>query len=76
MSEFDINQKVAEQICRDYCWKGRTFKLGEYVALLDGHVVVVADNLADALNGLRAIDPNPSRGMIVEVGPPVVDVVR
>ena len=36
MSEYDINQKVAEQICRDFRWNGRTFKLGEYVGLLDG----------------------------------------
>ena len=62
MSEFDCNQEVAVQIRRDLSWKGRQFKLGEYVALLDGIVVAVADSPEGAVSALRSIDPKPARG--------------
>ncbi len=76
MSEFDRNQEVAETICRDFCWNGQQFKLGEYVALLDGEVIAVADSPQKAISILRSIDPKPSRGMVVPVHPPEVDVIR
>ncbi len=76
MSEFDCNQEVAMQIRRDQSWKGRQFKLGEYVALLDGIVVAVADSPEGAVSALRSIDPKPARGMVVHASPPVVAVIR
>jgi hypothetical protein len=76
MKEPDVNQQVAEQICDAARWNGREFRAGECVALLDGQVVAVAKDLDAALQVLRALDPNPLRGMIFEVGPPVTDVIR
>jgi hypothetical protein len=76
MEEMDINQQAAEQIRRTGRWNETAFHLGEAVALLDGKVVAVAKNLGDALRALRALDPNPRRGMLLEVRPPVVDVIR
>lgn len=76
MRERDINQQVAEQICTGAGWNGRAFHSGEYVALLDGKVVAVATDLNTALQALRALDPNPDRGMIFEAGPPAIDVIR
>jgi hypothetical protein len=76
MTEMDINQQVAEQICNGSRWNGKEFRSGEYVALLDGKVVAVAKHLDGALHALRALDPNPLRGMVFEVGSPVTDVIR
>lgn len=76
MSEKERNRRVAEALCRDFEWNGRRFKAGDHVALLDGKIVAVADNPDDAISALRAIDPDPQRGMVVEVNPPAVDVIR
>jgi hypothetical protein len=76
MSERDINQKVAEEICNGCRLNGQEFHAGEWVALLDGKIVAVAKDLGAALRALRAMDTNPHRGMIFEVGPPVIDVIR
>jgi hypothetical protein len=76
MREQDINQSVAEEICNGFRLNGQEFLIGECVALLDGKVVAVAKDLGTALRALRAVDSDPHRGMIFEVGPPVVDVIR
>jgi hypothetical protein len=76
MSELAVNQQIAEQICNAGRLNGKAFRAGECVALLDGKVVAVAKNLDSALRELRTIDPNPLRGMVFEVGPPVTDVIR
>ena len=76
MKETEINQQVAEQICQTGQWNGQEFRSGECVALLDGKVIAVAKDLEGALRGLRAVDPNPRRGLLFEVGPPASDVIR
>jgi hypothetical protein len=76
MNELQRNQKLADRIVQELRADGRTFHSGECVALLDGRVVGVADDLASALKALRSIDPDPARGMVFEVAPPVVDVIR
>ena len=76
MSEQEINQKVAEEICNTYRLNGREFRLGECVALLDGEVVAVEKDLTAAFEALRALDAGPQRGMLFEVGPLVADVIR
>jgi hypothetical protein len=76
MEESVINQRVAEQICNARLWQGTEFKSGDCVALLDGKVVAVAKDLEAALHTLRALDSNPLRGMIFEVGAPTTDVIR
>jgi hypothetical protein len=50
--------------------------LGDFVALLDGEVVAVEKNADDAIAALRARDPDPKRGMVVEVAPASADVIR
>ena len=76
MGERERNQQVADHICDAQEWQGRRFKRGQYVALLNCAVVAVASNLYEALSALRTLEPDPSRGMIVEVSPPVTDVIR
>jgi hypothetical protein len=76
MTEREKNQQVAEQIGRTGGWNGQPRRPGEWVALLDGRVVAVADDLGSALRSLRNLDPDPERGMLVEIGPPPVDVIR
>jgi hypothetical protein len=76
MTEFDLNQEAAEQICQAFVWKDQRFNLGECVALLDGKVVAVTKDLESAVHALRAMDSSPERGMVFEVMPPVLDVIR
>lgn len=76
MNELETNQQVADAICRDFKWQGRAFRPGECVALLDGAVVAVASDLDQALAALRKLEPDPRRGMLVEVREPVLDVIR
>lgn len=76
MNDMAVNQRVAERICRTEQWDGRRLQQGQCVALLDGNVVAVADDLDTVLANLRAVDSDPDRGMVFEVGPPVPDVIR
>lgn len=76
MSERLRNQEIADRICQDLQWHGQRFCLGDCVALLDGEVIAVTKDLDDALKALRAADPDPSRGMVIEVTLPTVDVIR
>ena len=76
MNELERNQQIADSICCDFEWEGREFQLGECVALLDGEVVAVAADLDQALQTLREIEPDPQRGMLVEVRKPVIEVIR
>lgn len=77
MTEYELNRSVAEKLCREMEFEGQTFHEGQYVALLDGRIVAVANNLDDAVVAARKVDPDPRRGMIVDVYPPDrVDIVR
>lgn len=76
MSEKERNLRVAEAVCREYRWEGESFREGDCVALLDGEIVAVADNPDDAISTLRELAPDPHRGMVVEVAPPALDVIR
>jgi hypothetical protein len=76
MSEKERNLRIAQTICEDFAWNGQTFREGDFVALLDGKIVAVARNVDDAIATLRARDPDPKRGMVIEVTHPVVDVIR
>lgn len=76
MSEAELNQQVANQICSENQLNGKPYQWGDYLALLDGKVVVVAKDLGSALQALRALDADPRRGMIVEAMSPVADVIR
>jgi hypothetical protein len=76
MSETERNLRVADSVCREFEWEGRIFTEGEFVAILDGEIVAVTDNPDDAIAALRAIAPSSRRGMVMEVTPPSVDVIR
>jgi hypothetical protein len=76
MNEQQKNQQVAEQIMQAGGSNGKPYRLGDWVALLDGKVVAVAGDLDSAVRALRRLDPDPKRGMVFEVGPAVVDVIR
>jgi hypothetical protein len=67
MGEYERNQEAAQRICRELRWNGRSFKLGDYFALLDGNVIPVAGDPREALRALRSVDPDIARGMILEV---------
>ena len=75
-NEKERNLRIAEAMCREFHWQGRTFEEGECVALLDGNIVAVADNPDDAIAALRALDSNPQHGMVVQITPPTVDEIR
>lgn len=76
MNEQEINRRIAESICDEYSWNGQRFDEGDFVALLDGKIVSIANNPDDAITALRKLDPDPSRGMVIEVAHPAVDVIR
>jgi hypothetical protein len=76
MNERETNQQIAQQICKAGLLNGQHFDRGDCVALLDGKVAAVAKDLLTALNALRTLDPNPQRGMVLEVQPPVIDIIR
>ena len=76
MNDHDRNLRIAETICEQFSWDGQTFAEGSYLALLDGKVVAVAATPDDAISALRALNPDPACGMVIEVARPVVDVIR
>jgi hypothetical protein len=76
MDERELNQQAAEQIMSADGLNGKPYRPGDWVALLDGKVVGVAEDLDDAVQVLRRVDPDPKRGMIFRVGPPLLDVIR
>jgi hypothetical protein len=39
---------------------------GKFVGILDGKVVVVADSPEEGIDQLRAIDPDPMKGLLME----------
>lgn len=76
MSGAERDAQIAERTMQDFAWNGQTFQKGEFVAILNGAVVVVSDNAMDAINALREIDPDPRQGMVVEIGHAEVDLIR
>lgn len=76
MTEHEQNLRTAERLCADFAWQGRFFRQGDCVALLDGKIIAVAANPDDAIAMLRIQAPSPNRGMVVELTPSAVDVIR
>lgn len=76
MTEREKNQQLADHISGAGGWNGQPRRAGEWVALLDGRVVAVAEDLDGAVRALRRLDPDPARGMVAEIGPPPTDVIR
>jgi hypothetical protein len=76
MSEKERNLRVAETLRREHRWSGKAVNEGDFVALLDGNIVAVTDNPNEAISALRAAEPDPRRGMVIEVKVPTTDVIR
>ncbi len=76
LNEQERNLRIAQAICEDFAWQGQKFREGDFVALLDGKIVAVKQNVDSAIAALRALAPDPRRGMVIEVTRPVVDVIR
>ena len=76
MSEKERNLRIAQSVHCNFAWNGQTFQKGDFVALLDGQIVAVNNNVDDAIGTLRRLDPDPKRGMVIEVAPPSVAVIR
>lgn len=76
MNHQEQNRRIAESICDQFAWNGQTFREGQFVAILDGRIVAVTDNPDGAIAALRALDPDPKHGLVVEVAHPSIDVIR
>jgi hypothetical protein len=76
VQEQDHNLRIAEAICEHFAWDGQTYKEGDFVALLGGAIVAVADNPDAAIKALRMRDPDPRQGMVIEVHRPEADIIR
>ncbi len=76
MNDRERNLRIAQTVHRDFAWNGQLFQRGDFVALLDGQVVAVEQSAAVAIAALRSREPDPKRGMVVEVGPATMDVIR
>jgi len=76
MTGSEQDQRIAERLCRDFAWNGRTYREGEYVAVLNGSIVAVSDCAPGAIKALRELDPDPRHGVVVEIGQAEVDVIR
>lgn len=76
MSEHDKNRRVAEQMCQDFSWNVQPIQEGDCVAILDGNVVAVAHQPDEVIATLRKLEPNPRRGMVIQVSHPTRDMIR
>jgi hypothetical protein len=76
MDEQETNLRIAETICERFSWNGQALLEGSYVALLDGKIIAVTEKPDDAISALRALEPDPRRGMVVEVAHPMTDIIR
>jgi hypothetical protein len=76
MNEQEPNRRIADTICEQFAWHGQSFREGDFVAILDGKVVAVRGNFDEAIAALRALEPNPQRGMVIEVARPTTDTIR
>ena len=76
MNEQERNLRIAQAVHRDFAWYGTTLQEGDFLALLDGQIIAVANNADVAIAALRALDSDAKRGMIVDVSRPAVDVLR
>jgi len=76
MNGDERNLRIAQAVHDDFAWNGQEFHEGDFVALLDGQIVTVEKNADDAIVALRALDPDPKHGLVVQVAPPAVDVIR
>ncbi len=74
--ERELDERVAEQICRELEWRGRRFRPGDFVALLGGEVVAVGRTFEEVEQEFLRIEPKRRRGLICRVETPVPDVIR
>ena len=71
-----VGEMLAEKMCQEFAWDGQPLQEGDCVAILDGRVIAVARKPDEAIASLRKADPNPRRGMVIEISRPTLDVIR
>jgi hypothetical protein len=64
MQERDL--ELAREISREARANPGSRYAGKYVGILDGKVVVTADSPEEGLQDLRRIDPDHSRGLLID----------
>jgi hypothetical protein len=63
-----INHELARQINDEARRNPQSPYAGKFVGIVDGSVVVVADNLDDVAHRLQQFQPDPSRTFCLEAG--------
>ena len=76
MNDEEQTRRIAETICEQFAWNGRSFSEGDFVAILDDKIIAVTRTPDEAITVLRALEPDPKRGLVIEVTHPVVDIIR
>ena len=71
-----MNESAARTIREQLEYDGHTFSVGSFVALADGRVVGVCQSAEEADSILDQTGIAMEDGMIVEVRPDVMDVIR
>jgi len=64
----EINQALADKLAREGINNPHAPYYGKIVGLANGKVVVVADDLNEVVQRLQAIEPDPTKTFVVEVG--------
>jgi hypothetical protein len=62
----DTDLDLAHRISREGRTQDGSPYAGKYVGILDGKVVVVADSAEEGLHKLRALAPDPKRGVLID----------
>jgi hypothetical protein len=64
----EINSKLADEINAETLSNPQSPYAGKLVGLVDGKVVIVAEDLDEVCDALERIEPDPARTFIVETG--------
>jgi hypothetical protein len=62
------NRELARRINEEARNDPRSPLMGKFVGIIDGQVVVMADDLDEVVENLRRIDADPSRTLCFEAG--------
>ena len=63
-----VTKALADKINAEALANPQSPYAGKFVAIVDGRVVAVADNLDDIVDSLQRIEPDPAKGFILEAG--------
>ena len=69
------DEEIAEQVCTTLTFRGRQFRLGEFVAILNGEVIASGDGFEEVDNALLHRGIEHGRGLVFQAGPPKPDII-